>query len=395
MTIEDKSPLHLSDDEVDNFDWESLTDEESKTEIEDKTETEVVEEVETVEETTTDGDATTEVEEESSEEEKEEVKTDESDDVATAEESDEEDVEEVEKVETKVISKDVKTEVKDEEKVKEVVEDVTTEPNYKEEYNKLLAPFKANGKMMQIENVDDAVVLMQKGANYVKKMVTLKPTLKIAKMLEQNNLLDEDKINFLIDLDKQNPDAIKKLIQDSKIDVEEIDTSKKVDYQSKTYNVSDKEVELDGVLETIKDTKSFDTTLNIITNKLDESSKEILVNSPDIIPVINDQVESGIYDQIMSVVDRERALGRLVGFNDLQAYQAVGKDLDAKGVFKPKTNTATVVKSTKTKIVDSKLKDKKKAASSTKSTPGRKAPTIDPLKMSDEEFEKIIQAEYN
>lgn len=390
MTIEAKSPLHLSDEEVDNFDWDSFSEEESETtEAVDVVE-ETTEEVD--EENTTEEEDTSSTEEETTEETEE---INEEDSEASAEESDEEESEDTASEEenetsTTAASDDVKTE----KEVKEVAEHVETETNYKDEYNKLLAPFKANGKMMQIENVDDAVVLMQKGANYVKKMVSLKPTLKIAKMLEQNNLLDEDKINFLIDLDKQNPDAIKKLIKDSKIDVEEIDPNAAVDYKSNAYNVSDKEVELDGILETIKETKSFDATLNIITNKLDESSKEILVNSPDIIPIINDQVDSGIYDQIMNVVDRERALGRLVGLNDLQAYKAIGDDLNRQGAFKPVTNTAKVVKSTKTKVVDSKLKDRKKAASSTKNTPGGKAQSYDPLKMSDAEFEKISESKY-
>src|SRR5690606_38757650 len=102
-----------------------------------------------------------------------------------------------------------------------------TEPvqpvDHKAIVDKLFAPFKANGKEMVVDNVDDAVALMQMGANYNKKMAALKPNLKLLKLLENNNLLSEEKIGFLIDLDKKNPAAIGKLLKDSGIDPLDVD----------------------------------------------------------------------------------------------------------------------------------------------------------------------------
>ena len=82
-------------------------------------------------------------------------------------------------------------------------------------FDKVTAPFKANGRQMQIEDADDVIRLMQMGANYNKKMAGLKPALKMVKMLERNKLLDEDRLNFLIDLDKKDPTAIAKFLKDS------------------------------------------------------------------------------------------------------------------------------------------------------------------------------------
>ena len=91
------------------------------------------------------------------------------------------------------------------------------EPDYKAEYLRLLAPFKANGKEIAVSTVDDAISLMQMGANYNKKMAGLKPSLKMLKLLENSGLLSEEKISYLIDLEKKNPAAINKLIKDSGI----------------------------------------------------------------------------------------------------------------------------------------------------------------------------------
>ena len=315
-----------------------------------------------------------------------------------------------------------KTEEKDEDKNEDEDEDETDGDkedenqetsekgsiDFETEYKKLLAPFRANNKNMQVDSVDDARTLMQMGANYNKKMAGLKPSLKIIKMLDNNGLLDEEKLSFLIDLDKKNPEAISKLIKDSGINPLEIDVETDSKYKSNTYTVNDKEVELDQVLEDIKDTPSFNETVDIIGNKWDESSKNVLSRNPGIIKLINEHIELGIFKQIQGVIERDRALGKLNGVSDLEAYKQVGDSIKAEGGFdnlinsKQNTNTNTVNKDStnvskkKTnKAKDSKLRDRKKAAGLTKATPSKKGITdFDPLSMSDEEIEKIASSKF-
>lgn len=280
------------------------------------------------------------------------------------------------------------------EEVAEEQEKETPAPSAEEQLKELFSPFKANGHEMSIDNIEDARTLMQMGANYNKKMAALKPNLKILKMLENNNLLDADRLNFLIDLDKQNPEAIKKLIQDSKLDLDEFDSDEKTSYKPNTYTVNDKEVELDETLASIKDTKSYAQTLDIISNKWDDASKQALLNNPAGIAVLNQHLEMGVYSQIAAVVDRERALNRLpIGLSDLEAYKYVAEQINARGGLQtPKSTSAkppTVSKTVKS-TVDPKLNDRKRAASSTKSSPRKQAqPDINILAMSDEEFAKV------
>ena len=267
--------------------------------------------------------------------------------------------------------------------------------NYEAEYKKLLTPFKANGKQMQISNVDDAVTLMKMGANYNKKMAALKPNLRLMKMLENNELLDEEKLSYLIDLDKKNPEAVQKFIKESGIDPLDIDTEKDTDYTPSTYTVNDKEVELDGVLDEIRDTPSFQKTIDIVGTKWDASSKKVLIETPAIIRVINEQVENGIFDQITNVIESERMLGRLQGLSDLEAYKQVGDAIQAKGGFSVKNpstaNEETTATTTHTSQDDPKLKRKKRAASTTRTGPGgtKKEDDYNPLALSDAEFEKV------
>ena len=390
------NPLNLSDSDF--IDTPEPGDEETTTET-----------TETTEETpSTDATSTTEEEEPSEETTKEdptfsaseEENTEESSTDTETTEEPEGDIEKepVEKTEAK--SKDTDTSADEK---SESSKESKVNSNYEEEYKKLIAPFRANGKNMQVKSVDDAVTLMKMGANYNKKMAALKPNLRLMKMLQNNDLLDEGKLTYLIDLDKKNPEAVHKFIKESGIDPLDVDNEKDTDYQPSTYTVNDKEVELDGVLDEIRDTDSFSKTIDIIGTKWDASSKKVLIETPGIIKVINEQVSNGIFDKITEVIDSERMLGRLQGLSDLEAYKQVGEAIQARGGFNSMTtatettNTTEEISTTSKKSQDDpKLKSRKRAASSTRSAPGgtKKDSDYNPLALSDAEFEKVASNDF-
>lgn len=277
--------------------------------------------------------------------------------------------------------------------------------DFESEYKRLLAPFKANGREIAVKSVDDAIALMQMGANYNKKMAALKPNLKLMKLLENNGLLNEDKISFLIDLEKKDPAAINKLVKDSGIDPMDLDAEKASGYKQTAYTVDDREIELDTVLDEIQGTTSYNRTLEIVSTKWDAASKQVIAGSPQLLKVINGHVESGIYDLISKELESERLFGRLNGLSDIEAYRQVGDALHAKGAFnslaqgssqnQQKPATQPVVVTPKPKVEDDKLKDKRRAASSTKPAVTPSAPKdFNPLALSDDEFSKLVNKQF-
>ena len=272
-------------------------------------------------------------------------------------------------------------------------EETSSSIDYQAEYEKLFSPLKAAKREIRIKSVDDARNLMQMGVDYRLKMEALKPRLRIMRALEKNNLLDEAKVNFLIDLEKNNPEAVKKFLKDKQIDPMDLDLESQTDYKPKSYTPSEKEQAVDDILDDIRTTESFDRTIDELGNKWDAPSKQILMEQPQLIKMINEQVGLGIYDQIMNVVASERMMGRLQGLNDLLAYKAVGDALQASGAFnhlknesKPKHNSSH----------DQTLKARKKAASPTKKAPPKTAAKeFNPLSLSDEEFEKMSAIGFN
>ena len=270
--------------------------------------------------------------------------------------------------------------------------------NFEAEYKRLLGGFKANGREIKVDTVDDAIALMQMGANYNKKMAALKPNLKLMKMLEANGFLNEDKIGYLIDLGKKNPGAINKLVKESGIDPMDLSAEKGEAYKQTAYAVDDREIELDTVLDELQGSPAYTRTLDVVSNKWDVASKQVVSQSPQLLKVIADHVASGIYDLISTEVERGRMLGRLNGLSDIEAYRQVGDAIQARGGFnhlgksQPAAAPATpVVVAPKPKPVeDDKLKDKRRAASSTQqAAPSAAAKDFNPLEMSDDEFSKL------
>lgn len=291
---------------------------------------------------------------------------------------------------------------KAEEKTAEAVVD------YEAEYKKLLAPFTANGREIAVKSVDEAIQLMQMGLGFNKKMAALKPNLKVLKLLESHGLMSEEKISYLIDLANKDTGAINKLIKESGIDPMDLSTDIADGYKTKVRPISDKELELDMVLEEIQETPTYQRTLGVVGKEWDESSRTFVAENPQLLRVINDHIQRGVFDIIRAEVERERVFGRLQGVSDFEAYRQVGDSIQARGGFdhlsatgstqRHQTNTKPVVVQPKPKQADeSKLKEKRRAAAPAQPASGSSQAIpkdFNPLAMSDEEFSKLVKPSY-
>ena len=280
---------------------------------------------------------------------------------------------------------------------KEDEKEESTELDYKAEYQRLLAPFKANGKDIQVASVDEALTLMQMGANYNKKMAALKPNLKVLKLLDTHGLLDENELNYLIDLKEKNPKAIMKLVKESGIDPMEMDVDTAEGYKPNVRTVNEKEMALDDVIAELSETPSYSKTIEVVGTQWDEPSRRIVAENPQLLRVINDHVASGVYSIIEKELERNRVLGKLNGLSDIDAYRQIGDAIQAKGGFDhlgrqgtKTTPTQKVVPPKPRKEDDPKLRDKKLAAAPPKSAPASSVKSdFNPLSLSDEEFSKL------
>lgn len=273
--------------------------------------------------------------------------------------------------------------------------------DYKAEYERLTAPFKASGRDIQVKSVDEAIQLMQMGVDYNKKIRALKPNLRYIKLLENHQLLDEEKLSYLIDLSQNDSAAINKLLRDSKVDPMEIDLEKDSDYKPNKRVVDDREIELDLVMEELKDSPSFPQTLQVVSKQWDTASKRVVAEAPQLLKTIDSHISSGVFAVIQAEMDRQRLFGGLEGMSDLEAYRTVGDSIQAKGGFnhlfsnqreveKPAPSQRKVIQPNASKATDSGRNKRKRAAAPAKASVATPSKEINYLALSDEEFEKLV-----
>ena len=187
-----------------------------------------------------------------------------------------------------------------------------------------MGPIKANGKTFQARTAEEAIRLMQMGMNYTQKMQNLAPYRKKIQMLQNANLLDDAKLNYLIDLAQGNPEAIKKLLKDKKLDPLDMNLEDEPKYIPGNHTVTDTEVQLQAVVDDLKSTPQGLETLRLI-NGWDQASLQEVYKSPSIVTTLNEQRQNGVYDFIMKEMDHQRMLGNIPeGTPFLEAYKMVG-----------------------------------------------------------------------
>lgn len=290
-------------------------------------------------------------------------------------------------------------------------------PDYKKFFEQITGEFKASGRKMKVKTAEEAVALMQRGADYTRKMQALKPSLRIMKMLENNGLLDEAKLSHFIDLDKKDPAAIAKFLKDKQVDPLDLDMSQETEYKPGNHAVSDEEMRFNSVLEDVQSTPFGRETIQIIDKQWDRASQGRVFKEPQILKLIDTHRETGIYDQVTSEVDRLKLLGVIP--DDaifLDAYKTVADELHKHGrllangvptnqmkpavVAQPANPSVPVTPPAQTtrQVLETRPAQPKpqarnsaaaRAAAPTRSTPNK--PTVadfNPLSMSDEEFEK-------
>ena len=277
----------------------------------------------------------------------------------------------------------------------------TAPVDYKAFHDQVMAPFQANGKTIQLRSVQEAIQLMQQGANYTRKMQAIAPHRKVLMMLENNGLLDESKLSRLIDLEKKNPDAIRALVKEAGIDPLDIDVQGESTYTPGNHAVPDEAVAFQTTLDEVSSTPDGQETVRQITASWDPESKAELWKDPSILGTIHQQRISGVYDRVVAEIERQRTIGAIpANVSLLNAYRVIGERMTQAGAFqdlvaaqqaaqRPAVQhpVATRVASTAKPVVAN--SGKVTAAAPTRTaTPRRAEAFINPLALSDDEFMK-------
>jgi hypothetical protein len=273
------------------------------------------------------------------------------------------------------------------EETKAAEEQPAPQIDYEGFYKTVMSPIKANGKMFQPRDAQEAIRLMQMGVDYTRKMQHLAPVRRQVQMLRQANLLGDEKLNYLIDLANGSPEAIKKLLKDHKIDPLDMDMESEPKYTPSNHSVSNEEMLVQSVVDDLRSTPEGTETLKLFET-WDQASLQELWKDPSLMTTLNEQRQNGVYDLITKEMEHQRILDHIPpGTPFLQAYKAVGDYCLRK---QQEMRQMNLPKGTIQKPVDSAAAQVKAAAPTGRSTKAAQT-FIDPFSLSDEDFEKTFK----
>ena len=270
-----------------------------------------------------------------------------------------------------------------------------TPEQYKEFYTKVMAPFKVRGKMISLKSPEEAIQLMQKGTDYTQKTQQLSKYRRLTAMLEQNKLLDEAELSFLIDLKNKEPEAVKKFMKDAGIDPLDIDTTTEPNYQAGKHIVTDAQLNFDSAIKEIAEQPNGTEALKEI-QKWDNPSINSLYEDPTRVGLIYDHMQTGVYNTIVTEMSRLKSIGQLPNQPFLANYLAVGNSLLAQKQQQQQQNNPVPQEVARRPAVRTNNSRVRQAAIT--GTGGRKSQAIDEnfdfSKMSDEEFLKATAGRF-
>lgn len=261
--------------------------------------------------------------------------------------------------------------------------------DYEGFYGQVMKPFKANGKTIEIRKPEEAISLMQMGANYTRKMQEISEHRKTIATLTEHGVNTEEDLLFLIDLKNKNPEALKKFFKDNEIDPFDIDVNEDVNYTPEAYTISEKTIDARAILNEIQSTPEGSKTLQELSDNWDTESTKFMWDNPQSFQIIHEQRVNGVYDQIMNEINRQTMLGLLPPNGSImEKYNIVGNQLMGDG--KPEDTTRRPIDTRVARSSAQRQNTKAQAASSPRGSKRTSFVLNDLLKLDDDEFVKAM-----
>lgn len=261
---------------------------------------------------------------------------------------------------------------------------------------RIFGTIRANGRDMQVKSVDEAIRLIQMGANYSQKRAADKKNLSYVRVLEQNGMLDHEKLSYAVDLLAGKPEAIGKLLKESKIDVHDLDDDKIAAYRSESRAPSAATLAIEEVVDDLQGNTHFGRLVNEMKG-WDEHSQALLGQHPKALAQLTEQVENGVYDKVMDEVNRQQVLGNFTGVPLMQVYNQIGQEMAAAGAFNAPAPKGPVTKlvtpGKKTSTAPKADEERRRAAAPSKGVTTATEEVKEPkfLNMSDADFLKTLK----
>ena len=266
--------------------------------------------------------------------------------------------------------------------------------DYKAFYESVTQEYKANGQVHPgVKDPEKFIKALQMATDYANKTAALKPIVRKAKLLE--GLADED-LTEMLEFKKGNPEVIKKALKQHNIDPMLVDLEN-INYQPHSVVPTSEQVEFQTTIDTLaKDHELFSKLDTVVMNQLDEKSKsQLLSGDGSFLKALAEEMKIGRFDIVMPMVQQNKLFNpeKFYGMTDLDIYITLAEQYEAskQATVTPTVPANTIAQVNPVKAVDPDIEAKRDAASITTTTTNKAKPSYDPVKLSDEEFLKLME----
>lgn len=290
-------------------------------------------------------------------------------------------------------------------------------------YDEITSEFTANGRKVRgFTDPKKIIKSQQMSASYSDRMAALKPYRPLMKPLKERGYLDDpEKFNFAMQVMDGDEEAIKKFLKDKNIDPFEFDMET-INPEQKQYTASKIDIAVDEMFEDAQRIGVDKQLQEAFSRDWDDSSVVSILEDKNYQQDLLDHIASGAYDIIqdkITEIKRSDMSGQYANLSKIDQYkqaivtinkeQSIANEINsnanstAGSEAEVKTQAEPAVKVSAKEEEEYKKKvasDNKKAANARKkaaSVSRKKSGTkknkqqFDPDKLSDEEFESMIQ----
>jgi hypothetical protein len=258
--------------------------------------------------------------------------------------------------------------------------------------------FRANGQdfeFTQDEINEQFETVFGKAMDYTQKMQKIAPFRKMISALESEGI-SHDQLNVAIDAMKGDKGAIKKLLEQNKIDAYDLtaDEENATAYVPSNYGKNETTLAIEEITSKLSGDEEFKITTNVIDEQWDGASRQAIAANPQMIEGLHNDIVSGLYDQVAPIAMKMKVLDGnsksdveyyiLAGNKFAQEHQANAKAKESQDKVNELNADAQGADSKFDKA--SSEASRKRAAASTGARADRKG-VIDYLDDNDDDFE--------
>ncbi len=158
-------------------------------------------------------------------------------------------------------------------------------------------PLRVDGEDIPINSIEELYTMASAGGRVTQKFQELGKHRRTISAMQEAGLTGDD-VNLLIEAQNGNKDALAALMQKSGIDPMDIEEKPTEGYQPQQYGKSESEQAIADIQQMISRDIEYTQTAHIIDEVWDSESRSQIVDDPNIIMGLHNDVKSGVYDKV-------------------------------------------------------------------------------------------------